>query len=34
MDVKTLINSYLNSAVTILSECDITFKELNLNIAE
>jgi hypothetical protein len=34
MDVKTLINSYLNSAVTILSECDITFKDLNLNIAE
>lgn len=32
MDVKTLINSYLNSAVTILSECDITFKDLNLNI--
>lgn len=34
MDAKTLINSYLNSAVTLLSECDITFKELNLNIAK
>ncbi|WP_436462642.1 hypothetical protein [Acinetobacter seifertii] len=29
MDVKTLINSYLNSAVTILSECDITFKDFD-----
>lgn len=34
MDAKTLINNYLNSAVTLLSECDITFKELNLNIAK
>lgn len=34
MDAKTLINSYLNSAVTLLSECDITFKDLNLNIAK
>lgn len=29
MDVKTLINSYLNSAVTLLSECDITFKDFD-----
>lgn len=34
MDAKTLINSYLNSAVTLLSECDITFKDLNFNIAK
>ncbi|MDV4266125.1 hypothetical protein MSG92_19400 [Acinetobacter seifertii] len=29
MDAKTLVNNYLNSAVTILSECDITFKDFD-----
>lgn len=29
MDVKILVNGYLNSAVTILSECDISFKDLD-----
>lgn len=29
MDAKILVNSYLNSAVTILSECDITFKDFD-----
>lgn len=34
MDAKALVNSYLNSAVTILSECDIIFKDLNFNMAK
>ncbi|MGK7247498.1 hypothetical protein ACSNOU_00275 [Acinetobacter oleivorans] len=29
MDAKILVNSYLNSAITILSECDIKFKDFD-----